>query len=357
MGDEAFHDQLEAIIAMLQAGITLREVNDCASKNGEYHAKEKIGKGAFGTVFRARRTKDDQEVAIKICKTDVGLMQMLSLGVRSTDLLRQAVREAECLNELRHPYVLELLDAYDFTSQSGKKGFALVTEYCANGNLQQYLEKKRPGEDLEKMLKWYHQLAEAMKYIHSKDITHRDIKPANILIDSNDDMRICDVGLAKVAWELSTSFKDNKDVTYEMYMSSIAGTRLYMAPEVLNKHYPKECDIFSLGLVFVMIAEAPDDELKIRAQYGGETEGLGRILLDHDTARHLRPIDLLELEIKCASKSEQRLFNDMLEFSYKKRPTAEEVLDRIKGLHIERGFKLLEEKSAQEKAAGARSCC
>lgn len=344
-------DQCEKIITMLHVGITLEEVNNCATKSCEYHAEEEIGEGAFGTVFRARRTKDGRQVAIKVCKTDVGFMQMIS----STALMQQAVREAKYLDELRHPYVLELLDAYDFTSKNGKKGFALVTEYYAKGNLQQYLKKERPGE--EKMLKWYHQLAEAMEYIHSKSATHRDIKPANILIDSNDDMRICDVGLAKVAWEITTSFQGNQDVTYEKYMSSIAGSRLYMAPEVFNKHYPKECDIFSLGLVFVMIAEAPDDELKIRAKYGEATDGLGYILLTHVAARGRRPIDLLELEIKCASKPEQRLFNEMLEFSYEKRPKAAEVLDRIKGLHKERGFKLLEERSAQAATSRALSCC
>ena len=181
--------QLGQIADMLPKATSVEEVNKCASNLGKYHAEKEIGKGAFGTVFRARN-KEGQEVAIKICKTDVSFMQMMLQGVRSSDLLQQAVQEAQCLSELSHPYVLELLDIYKFTSLRGGKGIALVTEYCAKGNLEQYLERDRPGE--EKRFKWCYQLAEAVMYIHSKNITHRDIKPANILIDSDDNMKIGD---------------------------------------------------------------------------------------------------------------------------------------------------------------------
>ena len=331
--------QMGQIEEMLLMKTTTEEVNKCASKSGEYHALGEIGKGAFGTVFRAIN-KDGQEVAIKICKTDVGLMQVLLHGVRSSDLLQQALKEAQCLSEMSHPYVLQLLDVYDFTSQRGGKGIALVTEYCAKGNLQQYLEKYRPGE--EKRFKWCHQLAEAMKYIHSKGIAHRDIKPANILIDSEDNMKIGDVGVAKAAWDFGAGLKGikNRDVAFGMYMETKAGTPAYMAPEVMDQRYTEESDIFSLGLVFVMIVESPNDLIPF-AVYRGESKLLGQLLHDCPAARSCRPIDLLELEIRCAPKSEVNLFNHMLEFSYHKRPTAAEVVEQIKDMNRARGIQLI----------------
>ena len=332
--------QLGQIEEMLLRTTTIEEVNRCASNDGEYRAIEEIGKGAFGTVFRARR-KNGQQVAIKVCKTDVGFMQMMLHGVKSSDLLQQALQEAQCLNELRHPYVLQLLDVYVFTSQrGGKPGIALVTEYCPKGNLQQYLERYRPGED--KRFRWCHQLAEAMKYIHSKGITHRDIKPANILIDSDDDMKIGDVGVAKAAWDFGAGLKGikNRDATFGMYMETTAGTPAYMAPEVLDQHYTKESDIFSLGLVFVMIVESPDNLIPY-AKYAGDRTMLGQLLHKNPRARSCRPVDLLELEIKCATKSEVNLFNHMLEYSYHKRPTAAEVVEEIKDMNRARGIQLI----------------
>ena len=329
--------RIDQISGMFDVKTTVEEVNRYASNLGKYRAVEEIGKGAFGTVFRAL-TKSDEKVAIKICKTDVSLTQILFQGIKSSsDLLHQAMYEAQCLNELRHPYVLQLLDVYTFTSQRGGKGVALVTEYCAKGNLEQYLEENRPDEEMR--FKWCQQLAEAMKYIHSKDIAHRDIKPANILIDSDDDMKIGDVGVAKAAWDLCSGLKGAKGIRHEMYMKTTVGTLAYMAPEVMDQHYTKECDIFSLGLVFVMIVESPASLIPY-ARYNGERDLLGRLLHKNDAARNRRPVDLLELKLKGASKSEQKLFNHMLEYSYQKRPTAAEVVEQIEDMNRVRGIKL-----------------
>ena len=336
MAEDTVAIRIEQISGMFDVKTTVEEVNRCASNLGKYRAVEEIGKGAFGTVFRAL-TKSGEEVAIKLCKTDVSLMQMLFQGVKSSDLLQQAMQEAQFLNELRHPYVLQLLDVYTFTSQRGGKGVAIVTEYCTKGNLQQYLEKYRPGEEMR--FKWCQQLAEAMKYIHSKDIAHRDIKPANILIDSDDDMKIGDVGVAKAAWDLCAGLKGAKGIRHEMYMKTTVGTLAYMAPEVMDQHYTKESDIFSLGLVFVMTVESPASLIPY-ARYNGERDLLGQLLHNNDAARSCRPVDLLELEIKCATKSEVKLFNHMLEHSYHKRPTAAEVVEQIEDMNRARGIKL-----------------
>ena len=112
-------------------------------------------------VFLATSTKTRQRVAIKVTKTSLGYRSILS----NWSALQQANREVECLRNLSHPFVLQLLDEYDFTDANGGKGIAIVTDYCDKGNLQNYLERCRP--DLDLRLKWRQQLAEGMKYIHS----------------------------------------------------------------------------------------------------------------------------------------------------------------------------------------------
>ena len=317
--------------------ITVEEFNGHATNKGEYHAEEIIGKGSFGTVFLAA-SKDGRRVAIKVTKTDFGYWTILTNGTSATS--RQARNEVKCLRQLDHPYILELLDAYDFTSASGGKGSAIVTEYCAKGNLQQYLEKYRPNE--AERLKWCQQLAEAMKYIHSKGIIHRDIKPDNLLIDSKDDVRIADVGIAKVAWEFGTGLMGITDIPYEMYMSGYFAPPAYMPPEALGHQprYHRQSDIFSLGLVFVMIVESPTGRLIPYAQYAGRREVLGILLHDVKDARSCLPTDLLVMQFTYASQSEISLFNKMLVFDYHRRPTADDVLTDIKEMNRARGIKL-----------------
>lgn len=317
--------------------VTLEEFNSHASKSGEYHAERIIGKGFFGTVFLAT-SKSGRKVAIKVTKTDFGYWTLVTKATSATS--RQARNEVECLRQLRHPYILELLDAYDFTSASGGKGSAIVTEYCAKGNLQQYLEKYRPGE--EKRLKWCQQLAEAMKYIHSKLIIHRDIKPDNLLIDSKDDIRIADVGIAKPAWEFGMGLMGITDIPYEMYMYGIFAPPAYLPPEALDcqPRYHRQSDIFSLGLVFVMIVESPEGSLIPYAQYAGKREVLGKLLHDVTGARSCVPTDLLEIQFTYATPSETRLFNKMLAADYYNRPTADDVLTEIKDMNRVRGIKL-----------------
>ena len=335
MAEALFMAKLGAIEEMLLMDTTVEEVNSKASKDGTYRALKIIGKGAFGTVFLGEHKKEGIKVAIKICKTDVGFFQMVMQGVKSKDLFDQALQEARILSQLQHPSILTMLDVYDFTSARGGRGIAIVTEYCEKGNLQQCLEKYRPSRDARFL--WCFQLAKALEYIHGKRITHRDIKPANILIDGEDNVKIADVGVAKAAWDFSTSLKGITDVSFDVYMNTKAGSPAYMAPEIFDSHYTEKSDIFSLGLVFVMIVESPAVLIPY-AKYLGNRKVLGQLLHDHPAARGCHSCDLLDMEFNHASTPEVRLFGSMLKYNYRDRPTATEVADEIE--HINRVAKI-----------------
>ena len=322
--------------------INIEEFNSHASKNGEYIGEKILGAGYFGTVFLAT-SRSGRRVAIKITKTNFGYWQLFTQGTSSR--CRQARSEVECLKQLRHPYIIQLLDAYDFTSANGGRGSAIVMEYCAKGNLQQFLEGFRPG--LEKRFKWCQQLADAMKYIHSKAITHRDIKPDNILIDANDDIRIADVGIAKPAWEFATGLMGITDIPYESYMCSMVAPRAYMAPEVFDGTYHRQSDIFSLAIVFVMIVESPGNLIP-HARYDGERNVLGQLLHDSARARNCNPTDLLEVQFIHASLPEVRLFDKMLAANYRQRPTANDVLEEMNTMNRTRGISISEVPTSTE---------
>lgn len=317
--------------------ISVEEFNRRASKGNEYAAERIIGKGYFGTVFLAK-SRSGRRVAIKVAKTGFGYGTLVRRGTSST--IRQAQNEIECLRQLRHPYIIQLLDEYSFTSDVGQ-GIAIVTEYCAKGNLQQYLQRNRPGVD--QRFKWCQQLAEAMKHIHSKAILHRDIKPDNILIDSEDNMRIADVGIAKPAWEVATELMGVEDIPYESYMcSGWVAPPPYMAPEVFNRPrtYHRQSDIFSLGIVFVMIVESPPGELIPYVKYGGVRTVLGKLLHDVPATRSCNPTDLMEMRFTQAYLSEIRLFNKMLAADYHRRPKAYDVLAEINSMNRARGIRI-----------------
>ena len=210
------------------------------------------------------------------------------------------------------------------------KVYVLVMEFCPGGDLQKYLEK-HPKVDRKQRLTWYHELASGLSYIHSKDIAHRDIKPANILITANLQLKLGDVGIARVAYDYKAKFSPDEGFSVEnYYMNECTGTIPYVAPEIFARHYQKSSDLFSLGLVFVMIAAKPGPRCPLVKQ--GSLPYLGLYLYRHKSPESLLPVSLLDVNLQSVPESEVGLFNDMLQFDYKMRPTANSVKDLLEDM-------------------------
>lgn len=186
-----------------------------------YHIIDLIGEGSFGKVFKARRKGSGHVVAMKF---------ILKKGKNDKEL-RNLRSEIEILTKLNHENIITLFDAFETQNE-----FVVVMEY-AQGELFEVLEddKTLPEEEVQKVAK---QLVRALYYLHSNRIIHRDMKPQNILIGQNGAVKLCDFGFAR-AMSCNT-----------MVLTSIKGTPLYMAPELVQEQpYNHTADLWSLGCI------------------------------------------------------------------------------------------------------------
>ena len=189
-----------------------------------------IGQGGMGTVYQARQTTLDRNVALKLIHRDASQDPMF---------LVRFEREAKTLAKLSHPNIVTIYD-YGHTSH----GMAyLIMEYVEGMNLRQAIEAKSllPEESVEIML----HLCAAVETAHARGIIHRDIKPENILLDIDGVVKIADFGIAKL-------FSDG-DVAPNLTASrQLLGSPNYLAPEHIEAPHLVDyrVDIYALGVVF-----------------------------------------------------------------------------------------------------------
>ncbi|KAL6260382.1 hypothetical protein P5V15_007911 [Pogonomyrmex californicus] len=191
----------------------------------KYIINGQIGEGAQGLVLKALDTSKDQEVALKkilIKKTEGGLPISI-------------IREVKSLQQLKHPYVVELLDAFP----SGLD-FVMVFEYMPTG-LWEVLRDTEISLTLAQIKTYMKMLLEGIAYVHGKNIIHRDLKPANLLISEKGILKIADFGLSRLMW------RDG----IKPYSHQVA-TRWYRAPELLYgaRYYTSAIDMWSIGCIF-----------------------------------------------------------------------------------------------------------
>lgn len=306
---------------------SVEEANEFATDNGRFEFLRHLGRGGFGTVLLANDKTKGERVAIKCIKAGASSGGLMTYFTSMTSVQRRALtdanKEADMLLKLRHPHILGFLKAYEYRDASRKIAIAIVTDFCENGDLHSYLSRgNRP--DQFKRLQWFQQLAEGLHYIHSQGIVHRDIKPQNILISGEETLKIADVGLAKPLYDIQSQF-GIIDQPFQDYMSSLAGTPNYMAPEVWGQHYNEKSDVFSLGLVFVTVIEFP--QLPV-AKWSGKELPLGVMYYTIQATRNLKPSHLLQLSK--GTPSERRLSDSMLVYDHHGRFSTQDVLKRVK---------------------------
>src|SRR6266404_3831567 len=203
---------------------------------GPYEILDAIGAGGMGEVYRAKDTRLDRTVAIKI----------LPAHLSSDPLSKQRFeREAKTISSLNHPHICVL---YDVGSQDGVD--YLVMECVEGDTLAKRLEKGPLA--LDQVLKFGAQIADGLDKAHRSGVVHRDLKPGNIMLTSTG-AKLLDFGLAKPAAPLASTITLTAAATQTTPVTqegTIVGTFQYMSPEQIEgKELDGRSDIFSLGAV------------------------------------------------------------------------------------------------------------
>src|SRR5712672_2473946 len=208
---------------------------------GPFEILSSIGAGGMGEVYKARDTRLDRIVAIKVLPTH--------LADRS-DLRERFEREARTIASLNHPHICTL---FDIGQQDGID--YLVMEYLEGQTLAQRLQKGRLP--LEQVLQYAIEIADALDKAHRKGITHRDLKPGNIMLTKSG-TKLLDFGLAKLKQEVAPATPVSQLPTEKDAMTAegtILGTLQYMAPEQVEaKEVDARTEMFAFGAVVCEMA-------------------------------------------------------------------------------------------------------
>jgi serine/threonine protein kinase/Tol biopolymer transport system component len=207
---------------------------------GVYNITAQVGEGGMGQVYRARDTKLDRDVAIKI---------LPEAFTHDADRLARFQREAKTLASLNHPHIAAI---YGLEESGGVT--ALVMELVEGEDLSQRIA--RGAIPLDEALPIAKQIAEALEAAHEHGIIHRDLKPANIKVRDDGTVKVLDFGLAKAmepAAGSSSSMSMSPTLTTPAMMTGVGlilGTAAYMSPEqAKGRAVDKRSDIWAFGAV------------------------------------------------------------------------------------------------------------
>jgi eukaryotic-like serine/threonine-protein kinase len=214
---------------------------NAGTRLGPYEILSSIGAGGMGEVYKARDTRLDRLVAIKVLPSHLA---------DRPELRERFEREAKTIASLNHPHICTLHD----TGHQDEIDF-LVMEYLEGETLAHRLLKG--PLPLEQVLQYAIEVADALDKAHRKGITHRDLKPGNIMLTKSG-TKLLDFGLAKLKQEVAPAIPDSQLPTMKSAVTAegmILGTLQYMAPEqVEGGEVDARTDIFAFGSVVYEMA-------------------------------------------------------------------------------------------------------
>jgi len=261
---------------------------------GRYEIIEELGEGGMGRVYRVQDTKVNEEIALKLIKTEIAAEK------KTIDRFKGELKTAR---KIRHKNVCGMYDLGE------EKGLHFITmEYVSGENLKSLIKRENRLEP-EKIISIAKQMCEGLSEAHRLGVVHRDLKPSNIMIDKEGNARIMDFGIAR---SLRTEGITDSGV--------IIGTPDYMSPEqVVGKDVDQRSDIYSLGVILyeMITGQVPfvgDTPLSVAYQHRHEPPP------DPRTINEQIDEGMSHLVLKCLKKDKENRFQ-----------SAEEVLVALAG--------------------------
>ena len=216
---------------------------------GRYHVERMLGRGGMGQVYLAEQVSLKRPIALKVLR---------GMYDQDEQFIARFQREAEQAARLNHPRVVTV---YDFGPLDGG-GFFIAMEYVSGPTLGELLKSERLS--VPRALQLGIQIAEGLQAAHYAGIIHRDVKPANIVVQTGDQIKLMDFGIARV--------QDSQ--THLTHTGQPIGTPKYMAPEQWGiGAIGPQTDLYALGIVLYQM-------LSGQAPFSAPTPSLMRMHLD-----------------------------------------------------------------------------
>lgn len=196
------------------------------SRIGKYEILAELGRGAMGTVYKARDPRLDRLVAVKMMSEELLIEE---------EMRGRFQREARSAANLQHPNIVTI---FDFGELEGEGSPYIVMELLEGVSLASLMEMKKP-ERLEDKISIVAQICRGLDYAHKRGVIHRDVKPGNIQVIPNGTAKILDFGIAL-----------GEGSTIKTKTGLVMGTPNYMAPEQISSDVvDHRADMWAVGVI------------------------------------------------------------------------------------------------------------
>ena len=266
----------------------------------------RIGQGAFGKVNLGLNVLTGRVVAIKSFKT--------TPIKKFQHKMKKIQYETELMKRFNHKNITKILEVFN-----DEEYMLIIMEYINGGNLFSFVKKRRKLS--EKMAKFlFRQIILGIQHIHSKNVVHRDIKLENILIDFDNNVKICDFGIGKV-------LENEDELLYDK-----CGTPMYMAPEIIlanddNGYKGFPVDIWSSGItLYIMLSGSLPFNIKNKNN-NKEDMALNSIKDKNNIFLQNQIVNVKPKEIENISIEAKNLLKGLLNKNPSKRLTCSQILN------------------------------